>query len=104
MMNAADIKVKNNLLNILTFRFEEDVPSLYNEFKNKEKNTNERKILHSEKLFTILGKLSKAYFGFANIFQKNLTIKLNFWYGQFLFVKWKTEHTIIWFINQLITT
>ena len=42
-----------------------------------------------QRLFTITKNLSKAYFVSANISKKkNLTIQLNFWDGNFLFVKW----------------
>ena len=89
MMTATNIKEEKNILKIFTFWFEEYLPSLYNEFKNQEKQTNGKKLIQFEKLFTISIKLSKAYFGSANICQKKLTIQLNFGYGNFIFMKWE---------------
>ena len=67
MITATNIHGRKEILNILTFLFEEDVTFFIMNFKNQGKQINVTKRLQFKNIFTVSGKLSNVYFVFAKI-------------------------------------
>ena len=57
--------MKEIVLSIFTFSFEEDVPSLYNEFKNQEKQINGKKSTSVQKNIHRFKKIIKGVLSFC---------------------------------------
>ena len=79
MMTATDIKLRKSILNIFTFWFESDGPSLYNEFKIR-KNRRMKKNDSSPKDYSQYQEsCQRRTLVLETYFTTNLTIQLKFW-------------------------
>ena len=85
------------MLHIFIFWFEEDVIPLYNDLKDQGTPYRWKNSSSVRKGNQDLKKIVKGILFFFEIFQKNLSFQLGFWYENILFVRCKMAQSLFWF-------